>query len=227
MAQASRSTAERKDKREARRRRSRLQVRFWNDDFEACAFTTDVSDTGLLVESARRLEPGTRLHIELELGPRTYLSEAVVARRQDVPQYAQSFFKPALGLRFLGLGEVMAEVPEPVVEAAPEPAPAAGAAGAATSGSRPTHAVDLRDPARLRKLFERDLSKGALLVRTANPPALRSALCVVLRLPPPHADVIVKGEVVSSLQGHGQVGLLLEDHAQLARHLRGVVDSLA
>jgi hypothetical protein len=230
MTDSSQATLERRDKRVACRRRSRLQVRFWNEDFEASAFTTDISDSGLLVESARRLEPGTRLHVELELGGRTYLSEVVVARRQDYPQYAQSFFKPALGLRFLGLGEVLEEESgaraEAALDAAPEALDAAVAPGWKTNG-KPSYAVDLRDPGRLRRLYERDLSKGALLVRSGRLPELGSVLCVLLRLPPPHADVPVQGEVVSTLSGTGQVGLLLESRAEIAGHLQRVLDALA
>jgi len=233
-------------------------VRFWNESFEASAFTTDLSDSGLLVETARRLEPGTRLHVELELGDRAYFTEAVVARRADYPQYAQSVFKPAIGLRFLGLEEALRESeaarqpeesdpetlwvridaepkpadlgepptrPDRAGEVAPKADPPPSSLPSWSCAGRPSHAVDLSDRSLLRRLYERDLSKGALMVRTDRLPELGTVLCVALRLPPPHRALAVQGEVVSTFSGKGRVGLLLENWRALAELIRGILDT--
>jgi hypothetical protein len=153
------------ERRGAPRQRWRAQVRFWNEHFEAVGFTADISSTGVLVETPRHLEVGTRLHIEIKVGDRSFFSEATVARRRQSPPYAHSLFRPALGLRFVGLIEAVhgfqqehpdgfqdaAAAPEaieegtepecspelqPAPESSPEPAPAPAPEPEAAAPSR-------------------------------------------------------------------------------------------
>jgi Tfp pilus assembly protein PilZ len=231
MAHSSRP-AEPSDKRNAQRRRVRTKVRFWNEDGEFVAFTSDVSDNGVLVETARKLPIGTRLHIEVELGDRSYFSEATVARRRDSPAYGHSFFKPALGLRFLGLLEAVEQLARqrrqmPGAASGPlaveEPAP--DAASVEEDDFAPP-VLDLRDPALLRSLYERDLRKGALLVDLRRPAELGEPIAVVLLLPPPNGDITVCGRVVSMFSGSTQVGLLLDERKEIDTRLTQLLETL-
>jgi Tfp pilus assembly protein PilZ len=220
------------DKRNAKRRRLRTNVRFWSEKGESVAFTSDVSDKGVLVETARKLPIGTRLHIEVELGDRSYFSEATVVRRRDLPAYAHSFFKPALGLRFLGLIEAVEQMARgerqmPGVAGAPlaveEPAPNAAST---EEDDFALPVLDLRDLALLRSLYERDLRKGALLVDLRRPAELGEPISVVLLLPPPNGDITVRGRVVSMFSGSTQVGLLLDERKEIETRLTELLETL-
>ena len=241
------------DKRSSRRRRCRTQVRIWNEHFEASCFTADVSNSGLLVETTRRIPIGTRVHIEVKVGERSFFSEATVARRLDYPGYAQSVFKPALGLRFVGLGEALRDLEEEqaaallqaVSSADAQPGDAGSAFGqgaasepgpAQSAPERKSEAplngefdavVDLRDAQQLRVLYDRDLSKGGLLVETRELAQIGAQLRVVLRLPPGHGDIPVRGTVVSAFSDSLQVGLLLDERKELRRRLLEILDSAA
>ena len=43
------------ERRRSQRQRRRLDVRFWNDEFEGRGFTTNVSNKGLLIETSKTL----------------------------------------------------------------------------------------------------------------------------------------------------------------------------
>jgi hypothetical protein len=81
-------------------------VRFWSDEIEGTGFTADISDTGLLIETPKPLELGQRLHLEVSLNEGSYFAECVIVRRKTYPRHARALFKPAIGVRFLGLSEV-------------------------------------------------------------------------------------------------------------------------
>jgi hypothetical protein len=241
-------------KRAAPRQKWRAQVRFWNEHFEAVGFTADISSTGVLVETTRHLEVGTRLHIEIKVGDRSFFSEATVARRRHSPPYAHSFFKPALGLRFVGLVEAVEDLkeeqpdaflqaaayaesleqaaeceleppaePEPDSEPEPPPAPEEAAPRRPLIDGATT-VVDLRDREYLRFLYERDLSKGGLLVEPAQPVSLGDRIRVVLRLPPGHADIPVRGHVVSTFSNSREVGLLLDEQREIRGRLLEILE---
>jgi Tfp pilus assembly protein PilZ len=236
-------------KRGAPRQKWRAQVRFWNEHFEAVGFTADISSTGVLVETTRHLEVGTRLHIEIKVGDRSFFSEATVTRRRSSPPYAHSFFKPAVGMRFVGLVEAVQnlkkEQPDAFLEAAeyaesleraaeadlePEPAPdpAPAPEQAAPSPSlidETTTVVDLRDRQHLRFLYERDLCRGGLLVEPAQPVALGDRIRVVLRLPEGNGDIPVRGHVVSTFSNSREVGVILDEQKQIRSRLLEILEA--
>jgi hypothetical protein len=236
------------EKRGAKRRRWRAEVRFWNDDFEARAFTSDISNTGVLLETTRRLPLGTRLHLEVVVAGRSFFSEATVARRQDYPAYAQSLFKPALGVRFVGLLEALERAQSGAPDRLPDGEPAAAGAAPAAAAPAPQEpepvpvpeepptrpvevppgdgvaaVVDLRAFDRLREVFSRDLCKGALWIEPRGAARLGDELRVLLRLPPPNGDIPLRGRVVSTVSGSRGVGLLLEERRQICRRLEEIL----
>jgi hypothetical protein len=85
----------------------RLSVRFWWDDWEGMGFTQDVSETGLLVETPRDLEIGTRIHLEVTGDNLAFFANGVVVRKKQYPRQARSLFKPALGVRIEKLTEAL------------------------------------------------------------------------------------------------------------------------
>jgi hypothetical protein len=230
------------DKRSSRRSRCRTQVRVWNEHFETTCFTADVSNSGVLIETARRIPIGTRVHIEVKVGERSFFSEATVARRRESPSYAHSFFKPAIGLRFIGLVEALRELDENeaadlLQETQAEAKAQQEESGAGRSGPEPASEVlldgeidgivDLRDLDQLRFLYERDLSKGGLLVESRELAQIGSLLRVVIRLPRGHGDLPVRGTVVSAFSDSHEVGLLLEDRKEIRRRILEILESAA
>jgi Tfp pilus assembly protein PilZ len=220
------SGATRQDQRSAPRQRWRTQVRLWNDDFEAKAFTADISNSGVLIETTRRLPIGARLHLEIKVGDRSFFSEATVARRMDYPTCAHSLFKPAIGCRFVGLVEALhsagvhstpgdcMDLEEPdTVTMLPEP----------ETDETPTIEViariDLRDPEELRRIFESDLSKGALLVESAREVQIGQDVRVILQLPPPNGEIPLRAQVVSSFSDSREVGLVLIERRLILRRI--------
>ena len=107
------------ERRRSKRRRRRLAVKFWRGDVEGTGFTVDISNTGLMVQTTVSAAIGTRFHIELQLPEgATYLTEGVVVRKKAYPRHAASMFKPALGFRFVALGEAIGAVLEQEPESA-------------------------------------------------------------------------------------------------------------
>ena len=122
----------RRDKRRAERQRKRLTVRFWWDDLEGSGFTQDVSESGLLVETSKDLELGTRVHVELTGDNLAFFANAVVVRKKQYPRQARSLFKPALGLRFEKITEALQHARDAEERKPAEPQEKPEAAGEAT-----------------------------------------------------------------------------------------------
>ena len=56
-----------RDRRRARRYKARLKVRFWSEEIQGTGFTVDVSNSGILLETAVAVTTGTRIHMEITL----------------------------------------------------------------------------------------------------------------------------------------------------------------
>jgi Tfp pilus assembly protein PilZ len=191
------------DRRRARRVRRRLKLRFWNAGLEGRAFTHDLSVSGMLIETARAVEPGTRLHLELELPDEaTYFCEVEVARKKVIPRQAQSMYKPGLGVRVVGLAEALKRG---------TPSRSLGGGGA-----RAALELDLRDRSILQETYDRDVKHGALRVETPHVPSSDDVVSVTLHLPEPHGSIEVVGVVVSQDPERPGFGMRVED-ADLVR----------
>ena len=181
-------------------------MRFWNDELEGRGFTTNVSNKGLLIETSKTLRLGQRFHLEIILSDTSFYAEAVVVRRKVYPPHARSMFKPIVGLRFVGIREVVKSI--------------SSVAAAATDGGL---RVDLTDPARLAEVYERDIKYGALLVSTREEPELDSEVVVPLILPPPHGQIECRGTVVKLSQDPPGIALRLTEVDQVRGRLIEII----
>ncbi|HEX2162929.1 MAG TPA: PilZ domain-containing protein, partial [Thermoanaerobaculia bacterium] len=87
----------------------RLQVRFWRagEERPRQGFTKNVSLTGAFVATPDPAGRGDRLRLELTDGARSATLYAVVVHAHRVPPELRRFADSAMGLRFLGLDEVV------------------------------------------------------------------------------------------------------------------------
>ena len=194
------------ERRRSQRQRRRLDVRFWNDEFEGRGFTTNVSNKGLLIETSKTLQLGQRFHLEIILPETSFFAEVVVVRRKVYPPQARSMFKPTVGFRFVGIREVVKSILSPDV-------------AAMGAGLR----VDLSDPARLAEVYERDIKYGGLLVSTPEEPELDSEVVVPLILPPPHGQIECRGTVVKLNQDPPGVALRIAEVDQVRGRLIAII----
>jgi hypothetical protein len=221
----------RPDRRSAQRFRKRLAVRFWWDDWEGAGFTQDVSESGMLIETPKDLEIGTRIHVEVTGDNLAFFANCVVVRKKRYPREARSLFKPALGVRFEKLTEALAHARAAESEQPAERREKPAAAGVATGKARPpakqtvsvkdevpvyetTHLpmeVDLRDPARLAVVYEEDVKHGGLRVRTSETPGIDSEVMVPVLLPDPHGRIECTGTVVKIMDELPGFALRLDD----------------
>lgn len=121
------------------RQHRRLAVRFWRPGEERSrqGFTKNVSLTGAFVSTPDPAGRGERLRLELSDGGRTAQLYAVVVHAHRVPPELRRFADSAMGVRFLGLDEVVgpflgAEALQPT----PAGEPAGRGAGAETGAFR-------------------------------------------------------------------------------------------
>lgn len=206
-----------KDRRKSKRFRKRAKVRFWWADFEGTGFTSDISDTGLLIETNKPIEIGTRLNIEVTHADLSFFGTILIVRQKTYPRQARSLFKPALGARFLRVTEVMgvsaaeelqdepeAENVEEQPEVQEEPAPPL------VPQDIPLQ-VDLRKHETLAEIYERDVKHGGLRVITTEIAELQSDIEVPVLLPEPHGQIICTGLVVKLFEDPPGFSVHLDD----------------
>lgn len=191
-----------RERRGAPRQRRRLRVRFWNDSLETSGFTTDVSASGLFIESSTVAPPGTRLHLEMTLESGPFFAECVVARVLRAARNVQPVVKGGIGVRFVGLDEALAGL-----------------------GSKPDDGLrlDLRDPEKLATVYVRDIKRGGLFVPTRQPPAQDSTVTVRLEVPEPHEAIEARGRVIHLTEDPPGAGLELLDLEELRAKLASII----
>ncbi len=191
------------NRRRSKRTKQRLKVRFWCEEFEDTGLTTDVSTTGLFLETHHALEVGTRLHLEIAIGEGSHFAEGQVARRKSYPVHARCLFKSGVGIRFVGINEALK-----AAAAAEEPEETQVLVQAVPDGPME---VDLRDPEVLRAVYERDIKHGGLLVSTSEKPDVNSEVTVPLLLPEPAGKIDCLATVVKVNESPPSVALRLHE----------------
>ncbi len=190
------------ERRQNKRYKRRMKVRWWADDIEGNGFSVDVSASGLLIETGRPFEIGTRLHLEIMLGLAVpYFAECVVARKRTYPPHVRPLFKPAIGVRFVGINEAVKDL----VSSAGEKA-----VGTAEQVHVPLQA-DMRDLDHLKAVYDKDIKHGGLMVETTELPEVHSVIEVPVLLPEPHGTIQVRGTVVKLFEDPAGIALRLED----------------
>lgn len=187
------------------RRRARIAARLWNNDEEISGFTSDISGTGVFVETQKRLEVGTRYHLELGLETGPFLLECVVARVLRAARTVQAVVKSGAGLRFVDVSEVVRELQS----------------GPRKGGLQ----VDLQDPETLGVVYKQDIQRGGLRVESDQEFELEQVVRVELRLPRPYGALEVRGSVISVIADPPGAALQLLDLDQIRGKLAPLVGS--
>ena len=193
-----------KERRRSERRRYRVSVKFWNDEFEASGFTADISNRGMFIETSKKLDLDTRVHLELKLKTGPFYAEAVVARVLKTPTTAQPVVKAGLGLRLMDLIEAIRQVAE-------EEEPDQGLE------------VDLSDLAKLATVYVRDIKRGGLFVPAEKPLERDTTVTVRLLLPAPHEPIEVRGVVIHVMDNPPGVGINLLEVDQIRGRLVSII----
>lgn len=118
----------------------RLQVRFWaqGETHPRAAYTTNISATGMFVSTASPLPSGSRCRIEVIYETRGFMVEGVVVHAARVAPVLRQLKESGMGIRFLSVEDLMAElIPEISDQELMHP-PAAGTHGPAAHHAGPT-----------------------------------------------------------------------------------------
>lgn len=91
------------DKRDIKRLKKRLSIRFGIDSAVRVAFTEDISSTGMFIKTPNIVPPNTKIKIEFEVADNTKVEvEARVMWAKKVPQNLFHLVKKCgMGIRFL------------------------------------------------------------------------------------------------------------------------------
>ena len=176
-----------KERRRAARRRAHYKVRFWGQDLDANGFVTDVSNTGLFIETRKLPPAGARLHLEIYLTETPFLAEGEVARVQNVPASIAAVRANGFGVRLVTWPEVV----DPSRGGAKAAALASVASGTGTEADPLIY--DLSDPRRLQTVYTTEICRGGLFVQTGHIVTLGTTVAVTLRLPGPNPELSSKG----------------------------------
>jgi len=90
------------ERRDLKRHRKRLQLRFGPDGPSRVGFTEDISDTGIFVRSAFVHNPGSMLHLYLNVsGQQDVVMTVRVMWARKVPPNLMNKVKGGMGVRIL------------------------------------------------------------------------------------------------------------------------------
>jgi hypothetical protein len=96
------------EKRQHRRLRRRMMVKFGEKDFSQSGFTWDVSPTGLFIVASQLPALDARLHLQLFVDPERFLLfEGEVRRHKRVPPELRSLERGGFGVRLLSPRELI------------------------------------------------------------------------------------------------------------------------
>lgn len=156
------------ERRRQRRSSRRFQVAFRERGTDArhVGFTTNISTSGMFIATGRTLPEGTRLRVEIGSGERGFVVEAIVAHSMRVEQRFRAVRQAGMGVRFLSVAELVAELaPESsrlVVEEAAGPRRQA-------PPSDGVYRVIYADRQQLMSALESDVQNGWLYVPSQTP----------------------------------------------------------
>lgn len=223
------------ERRQEPRRSRRVHVRFARSgtDQRFHGFTTNVSNTGMFVASSTVFPIGQRLRLEIASGERSFVAEGVVARAIRSSQVLQRLVASGMGIRFLGVRELLEELlPQIATQEAAAPAgPVAPAAAGAFE-------VRFTTAAQFLEAFRRDIATGGLFVPTFRPAPLDTLVTIRLVVieggQPP---VEVRARVVQSFEPRGDgdatanllagMGVELSEPAAALPHLEALAARLS
>jgi Tfp pilus assembly protein PilZ len=89
------------DKRVANRAKRRLMVKYGTSAAEKTAFTKNVSDTGLFVQTNQVFKPGTTIQVQIQFPDKTFSMWARVVWAKAVPPSLAHILECGMGLCFI------------------------------------------------------------------------------------------------------------------------------
>jgi Tfp pilus assembly protein PilZ len=93
---------ERMDKRtQSRRAKKRLMVKYGLEKADRTAFTKNISDTGLRIQTNHVFTPGTTINVEIHLPDKVFSMWAKVAWAKKVPAQLAHLMDCGMGLAFI------------------------------------------------------------------------------------------------------------------------------
>lgn len=216
-----------------RRLARRIELRFWRPG-EAqghTAYTTNISQSGLFLNTSISLMPGERLRLEVVDREHGFIAEGRVARVHRVALALRQVEQQGVGVRFL-LPEELVEALVPHARqsgpatqgtrpAAPEERAGSGGAGAAGAQDDPGSEdgaspeldrdnvvpVHFPDPSSFLSTYHRDISAGGLFVSTPHPLELHAAVWIEMQLPiPGERPRLFAARVVQRFEPQAAVG---------------------
>jgi Tfp pilus assembly protein PilZ len=103
----------RSERRQVSREARRIHLVFWDRDHPAdrrTGFTSDASIGGVFVESNRPLRSGTRIQMEFDRNPGSFLIEGLVVRSVSVPPDLRKVRPGGMGVRLLDIDALLREL---------------------------------------------------------------------------------------------------------------------
>ncbi|HYO67203.1 MAG TPA: PilZ domain-containing protein [Archangium sp.] len=138
------------EKRQQRRIKRRLMVKYGERELTQSGFTGDVSTTGLFIISSSLPRLDTRLHIQLFVAPeRCVFFEGEVRRHKLVPAELRTLERGGFGVRLLSPREVLTSVLDQELRV-------------------PHFELDYRTRAAFQQAYEREFRMGAAFVSTTQ-----------------------------------------------------------
>lgn len=206
------------DRRENARRPRRIPVKFWKrgDETAHTGFTTNISTSGAFISTRNLVPKGARLRIEFCDSRAGFMAEAEVARAIRTEPALQQVMPTGLGVRFLGVEELVAElfpsVPSQLrtnvvgdVELEEEPPAEQVADETADDSSKEDppklHEFVVRFPsdASYRQAYERDVRQGGLFVASQHPAPLDRKVLLEIHAPGRNRPFQLRAKVVQSV----------------------------
>ncbi len=152
------------EKRKQRRHAKRLKVRFGENDFSSTGITSDVSATGMFIQTTKVPAIGNRIHVELTLpSGRLLFCEAAVMRQQHVPPELRQAVKGGVGVRFLSPGELVAEMVPHLKDSK-------------------RLCIDYQSHADFKVAWDREIKRGGIFVWTEAHPVINSIVSIEFNL---------------------------------------------
>ena len=196
------------EKRQHRRIKRRLMVKYGEREFTQSGFTGDVSTTGLFIISASMPPLDTRLHIQLFVEPeRCVFFEGEVRRHKLVPAELRTLERGGFGVRLLTPREVLTSALDQELRI-------------------PHFEVNYATRATFQQAYERELRMGAVFVSTTRQLPRDAQVIVSLVLEFSARVVELEAQVVQVFppqEGSGAVvglALLFKDRARAEALLR-------
>ena len=184
------------EKRQHRRLRKRLTVKFGDKALQFTGYTIDVSKGGMFLVTGQLFPVHSQVHIQLFLDTTEFrLLEGEVRRQRHVPAQLRSVERGGFGVRFLSAAEVVIDL--------------------LNLERVPRFVLSYASPEDLQRAFDRELKHCGVFIVTAQVLLRDSRLVVELELPFAQEALELEATVVHVTPGGGEhpagLGVIFDD----------------